>query len=474
MNSNDQEVLSERQLTEPRWLRQVVGIVSGGWWIIGVLALLGGVAALGFSMVQTPIYASSATLYVTAGSDTNSQSAYQGSLASQERVISYARLVDSDAVIVDALSDGSVRMTTDEAKDSVKSSTSPGTVLLSVSAQSPDPVVAANLANSVAEALTRYVAELERPAAGGDPLARLTVVTPAFPTEDPIAPRPLRNTALGILAGGLLGVAIVFLRHRLDSKVSAETDVRGIVQRPVLGMIPSDEILRNGKFVDPGDNRSVAVEGFRKLRTNLSFVNPDLPPSQILVTSANMGEGKTVTSINLSVALAEAGNRVLLIDSDLRKPSVASSLGLNGDVGFSTYLQSGVPVSDLVQSTSLSGLEVLAAGQLPPNPAELLGSQRARTLFEELRSVYEFVVVDAPPILPITDAVVAAKSLDGVLLVARSGQTHRAHLSSAVLELETAKVNVLGVVLNDVSERSNDQIYAYYGTSPVPEDAGQQ
>jgi len=433
------------------------------WWIVVASALIVGGCAFAASVIQTPIYASTATVYVTSGADADTQSAYQGSLASQQRVASYVELVQSNAIVGDALSQSQLDMSVDEAREAVEATTKPDTVLLQISATSPDATVAAALANAVAQSLSRFVNTLEQPSGGGDALAKVTVVTPAVESATPVEPRPIRNGLLGLGVGLILGLLIVILKVRFDNRIRVAGDVEGIGGLNVIGDVPTEDSLKTPGAVDFGGGSNPAAEAYRRLRTNLSFANVDDLIRKILVTSPNQSEGKTTTAINLAVSLAEAGSKVVLVDGDLRKPALAARLGCSHVVGFTDYLRGEATMADLVQQSGIARLDVLASGQLPPNPAELLGSRRAKTAIAELQNHYDFVVVDSPPVLPVTDAAVLSQWVDGTLLIVRSGRTRSRELASAIGEVSAGQTPVIGVVINDVRSRHLTYSYSYYG-----------
>ncbi|NKX77510.1 polysaccharide biosynthesis tyrosine autokinase [Gordonia amicalis] len=424
-----------------------------------------GCLGLGYCLVQTPMYVSSATLYVTSGTEADAQSAYQGSLASQQRVASYAELVDSDVIIRNALDDSGLQISVDDAREALSAASNPDTVLLSISAENSDPAIATTLANSVAEAMTAYVTTLEQPNEASQPLAKLTVVSPAVQPQDPFSPRTARNTVLAVLVGFVLGVLIAVLRERFDTRLRNGEEVQRTVPSAVLAEIPSENTLDGHPVIDFSVGSSRAAEGYRRLRTNLAFVSVDQPPRCILVTSPGPGEGKTTTSLNLAAALAEDGNRVVLVDADLRRPSVARRLGLTGAIGLTSFLRGDGVISDFVQSGPVEQLDVLVAGALPPNPAELLGSQRAKDGMEALQASYDFVIMDTPPVLPVADAAILSQYVDGALVVVRAGRTRSQDLATAFDSLLAAKASIAGVVLNDVS--AHDSRYVYYSYEQV-------
>lgn len=441
--------------------RAVLGVLRANWWVICVCAFLGGVAASAWSFAQTPTYASNATLYVTSGSDDNAQAAYQGSLASQQRVASYAKLVSSDVIVNDALSRTGLAMSTSDAKRALSATTTPQTVLLTIRAKTDDPFESAELANGVASAMSRFVETLEVPSAGGEALAKLTVVSDAKPNEKPVSPQYSQNVAFGLLLGAVLGVAGTFVRSRLDSRVRTGGEASSVSGSELLGNIPSDSRIAERGVVE-FDSGWGAAELYRKLRTNLSYVNVDSGVARIAISSSVSGEGKTTTAINLAIAMAEDGNRVLLLDGDLRNPSIARILGMSESVGFTDMLRGSAVPADVVQTTNFDRLDFLGVGSIAPNPAELLGSNRASEIAESFLSDYDYVIVDTSPVLPVTDALLVSQWVDGVLLVVRQGVTKRSDLSRSSAELGRVGARILGVVVNCVGRTES---YGYgYGT----------
>ncbi|MCR8899000.1 polysaccharide biosynthesis tyrosine autokinase [Gordonia sp. GONU] len=443
------------------------------WWVVTLVALLGALVGLGFSLIQTPIYSSSAVLYVTSVSESNAaNAAYQGSLASQQRVASYAKLASSDSVVSDALAHSGVGLSLDEARASISAATTPQTVLLTISAARPDQAVASRLAGAVAESLVSTVSDLEEPAGGGAPLAKLTVVTPATPSPHPVSPKTDRNVAVGLIAGLVFGIVLVVLRARLDSKIRSREDVESLSDAPLLSVIPSDDELNGTRTIEFGAGATAVAEAFRRLRSNLAFVSVDSPARKILVTSAAPAEGKTTVSLNLAAALAESGHEVVVVGADLRNPILASRLGLRDDVGLTDALRGEAAVVDLVQASGVSGLSALGCGPIPPNPAELLGSDRAQQILAELADAYDYVIIDSAPIMPVVDAAVLAQWVDGVVMVVRVNQTKKASLVETLEELRTARANVLGVAVNGNPIAAGDYgygTYGVYGAQPVSE-----
>jgi capsular exopolysaccharide synthesis family protein len=251
----------------------------------------------------------------------------------------------------------------------------------------------------------------------------------------------------------LLGLGLVMLRHALDTKVRSEADVRAITDSAVLGVIAFDDGVPAHPVILREDPRSAASEAIRRLRTNLQFIGVAGQARAMVISSSVPGEGKSTTAINLAVSLADAGSRVLLIDADLRRPSVAEYLGLEGQVGLTTVLIGKASVEDVVQPWADSGLDILPAGQIPPNPSELLGSPAMRALLDQLTATYDMVLIDSPPVLPVTDAAVLGRQVGGALVVAGMDRIHRPQLRETLESLDTAGCHVLGLVINKIAKR---------------------
>ncbi|WP_288338384.1 polysaccharide biosynthesis tyrosine autokinase [uncultured Gordonia sp.] len=432
-------------------LRSSIGLLRRSWWILVLSLLFGGLLALVYSLLQTPVYSSSTVLYVTAGSDDNTQAAYQGSLASQQRVASYAKLATSDTVVRKALEESGLKLSVDDAKNAISATGSPNTVLLSISAMSVSPEEASVLANAVARSLSESVRSLETTVAGARPLAALTVVTPATVSTHPMKPKTAMNVMIGSLLGVILGLIWVLFIVRLSTRIRSSVDVELAGDTNVLAVVPSSNSHVGKVPVRFGEDVSSFAESYRRLCTSVSFLRPDSPPRSFLVSSANVGEGKTTTAINFAACLAERGHNVVLVDGDMRRPAVAERLGLSDAVGLSDVLVGRSALSDALQTTGVAGLTVLGCGRVPPNPGEVVASVRTGKLLEDLKNTYDFIVIDSPPIVPVADAVSIARWVDGAILVVRSGSSRLQDFLGASRQLTAASIDLLGAVLNAAS-----------------------
>ena len=295
----------------------------------------------------------------------------------------------------------------------------------------------------------------------------LSVVEPAVAPPEPISPRPLLNTLLAAVLGLLAAAGIAFVAVYLDDSVKDPAAVQDAAGLSTLGTIARmtggkgrSEIYRLAVLLYP---RSAIAEAYRTLRANIEFASVDAPIRTILVTSSIPGEGKTVTAANLAAVFAQAGRRVLLVDADLRKPGVHALFDLPNSSGLTTILRNSEANLDAIaHPTEQEGLRVLTTGPLPPNPAELLGSQRMRMVLERLQDAADLVVFDSPPLLAVTDAAVLSSFLDGTLLVIDAKRSRRRAVRPAKDALTRAGANVFGVVLNRVPARAHSEYGGYH------------
>ncbi len=293
----------------------------------------------------------------------------------------------------------------------------------------------------------------------------VALVTPATAPASPSSPKPAQNAALGLAAGLALGLGAAFLRDSLDDRLASKEAAEDAAGAPVLTMVPMVTAWRRRTkplVVSVTEPTSPAAESYRSLRTSLQFARQERQLRSLVVTSPAASEGKTATLANLGVVFAQAGEQVLLVSCDLRRPRLGQFFGLSEQSGLTSVLLGQRSLEEVVQPVpGHDRLWVLPAGQVPPNPAELLNGARAQEIFASLRERFDFMLIDSPPVLPVTDAVVLSKHADAALLVLAAGQTRRADLRRTAEKLDQVRVAVLGTVLNQVTRQSG---YAYgYG-----------
>jgi len=290
-----------------------------------------------------------------------------------------------------------------------------------------------------------------------------------------------QKVILGLLVGLLLGLGGAFFLEYLDQTIKSSHDVERVLGVPVLGLIPFDAkfgVQGNGTrvpvaLVTAGASDDPAAEAFRTLRTNVTFVGAEKPIQVIAVSSPGPGEGKSTTACNLAVTLAQNGHRTILIDGDLRRPLVHRAFGLLQEPGLTDILVGRAHAKEAVRPEVMSNLDVLPSGSTPPNPSELLGSDAMHSLLGEFRREYEYILIDTPPVLPVTDATVVASVADATILTVRSGDTEEAAAQRALDQLRRVDARIAGAVLNGVN-RTRDQYYTYYSYSKRPQERGRR
>ena len=295
----------------------------------------------------------------------------------------------------------------------------------------------------------------------------VVLVTPAQTPTSPSSPKPAQDALLGFAAGLVLGLGAAFLRDSFDDKLASKEATEQAGGAPVLAMTPLVRSWRRRQalVVVVTDPTSPAAESYRSLRTSLQFAGPEGQLGCLVVTSPGAAEGKTATLANLGVVFAQAGERVVLVSCDLRRPRIGAFFGLDERVGLTSVLLGEQTLEQAVLPVpGFDRLSLLPAGPVPPNPAELLNGPRARDTFADLRKRFDLVLIDSPPVLPVTDAAILSRYADGTLMLAAAGQTRRGDLHRAAEKLNQVGATILGIVLNKVSKRTGRD-YGYYGYS---------
>jgi polysaccharide biosynthesis transport protein len=292
----------------------------------------------------------------------------------------------------------------------------------------------------------------------------LELVTPATVPSSPSSPKPVQDALLGLIAGLALGIAGAFLRDSLDDTLTSGESVERVIDAPVLATVPTVASWRKKAgppIIVTSDPTSQPAEAYRSLRTSLQFVRQDRPLRTILVTSPNAGDGKTATVANLGAVFAQAGARVVLVSCDLRRPGLSQFFAPHEDAELSSVLTGELPLEQAVTPVpDVDGLWTLGTGRIVGNPTELLSGQRMRSVVAELAQRFDVVLIDSPPVLPVSDAMILSGYADGVVLVVATGQTRLAELRRTKEKLARAGAPVVGAVLNKATAQDE---YGYYG-----------
>ena len=446
-------------------------------WLLIIGIVVGAVAGFGYASLQPKVYAASSSGYVTVG-ESGTVDVLSGSSAAKERARSYAAIVSSEAVAQKIKQNNpELSLTTGQIRASLTATAGDNAALITVNAQASSPKNAQMLANGALQATADYIKEIEQnpgnaqalvngentgAAPTGGNTVRVIPLNNASVNPPLVAPNYEQNVLIGAVAGlGLVYLAI-FLRRALDQRIRTRDDATKATGASVLGVLPVSDDLNEDNIVKGDTEDHIAQESIRQLRTNLRFVNVDTPPRSFIVTSAVPGEGKSTVSLSLARAMADAGSPVILIDADLRRPTVAKKLKLDAKVGLTQVLAGQVEIANAVHQVDESNLFVLPAGRIPPNPSELLGSDKMRQLINELSEEF-IVVVDVPPLLPVTDASLLSHSVDGVILVGSIGRSHREQMTEAASILKKVNANLFGMVLNRAPRKGLGNSYYGFG-----------
>jgi len=453
------------QSLEVRDYLKILGAYARGVVIIVMLVVL---LTAAYTFTRSKVYVADASGFVSTGAIDNPALGPQNDQLARSRATSYVDIAKSRATAKQVITDLGLDVDPAGLVSRITVDQPLNTVLLKITARGGTPRDAQTLADAWVAALAKRVAAIEDPGGSSqDGTPRVIPVESAeFPSR-PISPNPTRNLALGLIAGLLLALGYALLRHNLDRRIRTADAVEERFGVPVVSSVPTavslgrDPASRAHLVVSDADKvpfdegSRAALEAFRKLRTNLTYMNVDAPPRIIVVTSPRPGDGKSTVAANLAAAVAFSGQPVVLVDGDLRRPSVASAVGVLGDIGLTDVLVGSIEVDDALQlSAEHPNLLVLAAGRIPPNPSELLGSQTMKSTLAHL-AARGTIVIDAPPLLPVADAAILTAQADGALVVVSAGKTLDSDLSTALSNLHAVNGRPLGVILNRTDRRAH-------------------
>lgn len=463
----------------------LLAVVRRRWRWVTAAALAGLLAGLGLALAAEPTYRSTASVYFSLQYGDSASDLVQGSTFTQNQVTSYAELATTPAVLQPVIDELGLPMGVSALAGRIQASAPVDTVIVEVAVTDTSAVRSARIADAVVATLSRTVEGLAPEDAGGEPTVQATTVAPAEVPVRPASPNTTLDALAGLVAGLVLGCALLLLRESLDTRVRDAETLAALTDRPLIGTVGATRAVSGAErtVVVEADPHAPQAESFRQLRTNLQFLSLPgagaTPPTGraggrvLVVTSAVAAEGKSTVSANLAAALAETGARVLLVDADLRRPSLAGLLGIEGSAGLTSVLLGQAAVADVVQDWGSAGLQVLASGQLPPNPTELLGSPAMAGVLDHLRSTYDHVVLDSAPLLPVADGAVLSRTTDGAVVVVNATRARRAQVTESLQVLDRVGATVLGLVLNQVERQERVYDYRRVDSTGAPLPTGQ-
>lgn len=455
-------------------LKNYLPLFRKRWLSIVIVTLLMIAAAGALMLLTTPRYTATTRMFFGVQSGESVTDLAQGSTFAEKQMSSYAQVATSPLVLDPVIDRVGLPVTASKLASNVVATPPADTVILEISVTDTDPQRAANIANAIGDQLAIVAGGLSPARPDGTESVKATLLAAASPPASPSSPNVLRNLAVAGVLGLVVGVGVALIRQATDTKIRSEQDVQALTDATILGAVAFDEtvavnpiVMRSGRFTQQS-------EALRRIRTNLQFVNIGNKHPTILISSSIPGEGKSTTALNLAVALSDAGVRTILIDADLRRPSIARYMGLEGQVGLTTVLIGKAEVVDVVQPWENGMLDILPAGQIPPNPSELLGSSAMRELLTELAEVYDMVLIDSPPLLPVTDAAVLSRFASGTLVVVGADRIHAPQLRTALSALKTVESHVIGVVVNKIARKDSTPYsygYGYESDGPIEDSA---
>lgn len=503
-------------------LRQYIALFLQWWWLVLLAGLLAGGAAYLISRQMTPIYQSSTTLLINEA-PSNRTADYTSLMTSERLAQTYAQMITKRPVLERVIYRLKLPYTADELAKMVSASPVRDTQLLTITVESPNPSLSPAVANALVVVFTEQLQETQssRFQASKDNLqkqitdaetqianardalenatdpseisrweARLNQyeqiyanlvlsyeqirtteaqsfsnvvqIETAVPEFTPVKPKVIQNTLLAAVVGMMLAAGGVIAFDMLDDRVKNPEDIRRQLNLPVMGAIVRYDEPEDGRLITQAQPRSPVAESFRALRTNVQYASVDDPIRTLLVTSPTPADGKTTVASNLAMVTAQGGKQVTVLDADMHRPRLHYAFHTDLQPGLSSlFVQRGLHLNGDLRATPLETLHVISAGKMPPNPSELLGSQKMREIIAAILERSEMLIIDTPPVLSVTDAVVLAPVVDGVLLVVRPGHTRMSALKQSVEQLRYVGARVIGVVVNAVDTKKTRYNYYY-------------
>lgn len=441
-------------------VQRFLTILRDRWIAALVTALLVIGAVAGWTALQRPIYEASASLFVRTEPGASVADRSAGADYARQQIATYTDLADTPLVLDPAIESLGLPTSAQQVARHVSATVPQDTLLIKVTVRDSSAQGAADLADAVSASLRTEVMELESSSG-----VELTIVTPATVPSEPISPDVFQNLALGLVSALLAGVLAAMVRDILDNKVRKAEDIRLLTDAAIMATVPAVRAENAVTMLDDDAAQGIQAEAYRELRTNLRFLDMQGSTRSLVVTSSVKDEGKSATSINLAAAVARSGLRVLLVDGDLRNPSIHRYLGLEGGAGLTTVLIGDADLEDVVQPLDPEGLFVLASGPLPPNPNELLDSARMTQFLDAATYHYDLVILDSSPLLAAADATVLARQVSGTLFVAGSGRVRRSQLIHALQKIQLVQGRLLGIVVNGVPRSDRTAYTQVYGPS---------
>lgn len=449
-------------------LRTYLAALRKSWLLVTLMAILGAAAGTLAYALTPPTYASTIEFYVSTPNPEGSNPQSSGQFA-ESRVNSYVVLLSSEQMARRVVDSTGIERSPLQLSRQIDASAQLNTVIVTATVTDNDPQRSLLIAQGLADGFPKLVDELDNQGRN-TAVVSIHVVSGPNLQVNPISPDPKLYIGLGLAAGLILGLVIAIMREIFDNSVRTVESAQRLVGAPVIGTIVYDPDAKRSPLIVGDEASSARSEAYRQLRTNLQFISAANSADTILVTSSIALEGKSTTAVNLALTFVEFGERVLLIDGDLRRSRLGEFLGVSSDVGLTNVLAGQVALDDALQQWRDSGLTFLASGSTAPNPSELLGSSRMAALIASVQGRYDKIVIDSPPVLPVADAAVLSTYAEAVVFVVRHGRTSRTQVANAAAALEHVDATIVGSVLNmKKTNRREQRRYGHQSYSGLPE-----
>lgn len=468
-------------------IKRLIAVILGKIWIVVVCAILFGTSSFLYTKFAVPLkYESYTSLYVrsdrTVSSGDNGGGVNMGTLNLAKSLVStYVVVLQSDSVMdkignllvlqfddetlasVFAIDNG--KISTNSIKNCFTMTSLDGTEAMKISAVTTDPEISAALCNMMAQVAPDF---LIRVVGAGS----VEVIDPAVPNYTPVSASIPKNTLLGVLIGVVVAVAFIFVVDFFDDTVKDSDQISDLFDKAVLGEVQNIAIdgVKKKKKDQQNSPRKLLIdkdipfkvtESYKSIRTNVMFSLGTSDKNIIAVSSPNPSDGKSTASANLAIAFAQTSSKVLLIDADMRKPVQHKLFKLSNTNGLSTLIVNMSSIEDSVKRDVVENLDILTSGPLPPNPSELLSSHSYVKLLDKFSKMYDYIIIDTPPVNVVSDAMVMSNSVSGILLIVKYGNTTYGDISESMKQIELANSNLLGFVLNDIQSSKRSSYYKY-------------
>ncbi len=463
-------------------LKSMVALLLSKLWIIILAAVLGGTAAFCVSKFLMPLkYASHISMYIQSYTtfNENPDQNFNNINNSKQLINTYMEVMKDDAVMNAVAEElrGSFendvleqnfsvvngRITPASLRSCISISSVTDTSALKLSAVTKNPEVSAAICNDIAKVAPDYLHD----AVG---VGQINTIGTAEVYNSPVAPNVKKNTMLGLMAAAMLAACIIVVIDFFDNTVKDAGRLGESYKKAIIGEIQQfDESKKRKKDVDDNHvkltDKNVpfaVVESYKSIRTNITFALSTSEKKIFTVSSANPSEGKSTTSANIAIALAQGGNKVLLIDGDLRKSCQHKIFGIKNKKGLSTAISKMAALDECISKDVMEDLDIMTAGPIPPNPSELLASSNMENILDQLSERYSVIIIDTPPVNVVTDAMELANKVSGIIMVARYAKTTTDDIDNAMKKIEFAKMNMLGFILNDIKTGRSGKYYSKY------------